>query len=67
MPLPLYYIAPTLLYLPSERSETGGYYVFTFVCLCTQRKRGSWPWASFSPSKCKQTCKVEARFVKKLN
>ena len=25
--------AGCLLYPPSERSETGGYYVFTFVCL----------------------------------
>jgi len=24
----------TFLYPPSERSETGGYTVFTFVCLC---------------------------------
>jgi len=23
-----------LLYPPSERSETGGYTVFTFVCVC---------------------------------
>jgi len=38
------------LYPPSEWSETGGYYVFTFVCLCAQRKRGSWPRTSFSPS-----------------
>ena len=29
----LYNVLFVYLYLPSERSETGGYYVFTFVCL----------------------------------
>ena len=30
----LQFLFSSLLYAPSERSETGGYTVFTFVCLC---------------------------------
>jgi len=35
------------LYPPSERSETGGYYVFTCVCVCARTQSHWFEWAEW--------------------